>query len=54
MQSSYLNYEYVSCHVSYKCRTECLFDDDDFDEKKGIKLHLQTLDLQSELMILSF
>ena len=63
MQSSYLNYEYEnsnmvesdkSCDVSCKCRTECLFDDDDFDEKKGIKLHLQTLNLQSELMILSF
>ena len=41
-----------SCDVSF--RTVRLFDDDDFDEKKGIKPHLQPLDLQSELIILGF
>ena len=35
-------------------RTVCLFDDNDFDEKKEIKPHLQPLDLQGELIILSF
>ena len=43
-----------NCDVSCKSRTVCLFDDDDFDEKKGIKPHLQPLYLQSELIILSF
>ena len=43
-----------NCDVSCKSRTVCLFDDDDFDEKKGIKPHLQPLFLQSELIILSF
>ena len=40
--------------VSCKSRTVCLFDDNDFDEKKEIKPHLQPLDLQGELIILSF
>ena len=39
--------------VSCKSRTVCLFDDNDFVEKKGIKPHLQPLDLQGELIILS-
>ena len=43
-----------NCNVSCKSRTVCLFDDDDFDEKKGIRPHLQPLYLQSELIILSF
>ena len=43
-----------NCDVSCKNRMVCLFDDDDFDEKKGIKPHLQPLYLQSELIILSF
>ena len=43
-----------NCDVSCKSEPVCLFDDDDFDEKRGIKPHLQPLYLQSELIILSF
>ena len=42
------------CDVSYKSQLVCLCDDDDFDEKKGIKPHLQPLYSQIELIIMSF
>ena len=42
-----------NCDVSCKSRTVCLFDDNDFDNKKGIKPLLQPLDLLSELITLS-
>ena len=43
-----------NCDVWCKSRTVCMFDDNDFDNKKGIKPLLQPLDLLSELIILSF
>lgn len=43
-----------NCDVSGKSCTVCLFDDNDFDEKIGVKLHLQPLDLEGELIILIF
>ena len=43
-----------NCDVSCKSQLVCLCDDDDFDEKKGIKPHLQPLYLQIELIIMSF
>ena len=65
MQSSYLKllYPYVNSNmvesdkkgdVSYKSQLVCLCDDDDFDEKKGIKPNLQPLYLQIELIMMSF
>jgi len=37
-----------------RARTVCLFDDNDFDEKKGRKPHVQPLNLQSEVIMLRF
>ena len=65
MQSSYLNY-YIRMKTQIwsnltktamsRARAEryMLVDDDDFDEKKGIKPYLQQMYLQSVLILLSF
>ena len=43
-----------NCDVSGKSCTVCLFVDNDFDEKIGVKPHLQPLNLQGELITLIF